>query len=228
MKKITDVFFDLDHTLWDFETNSKVAFESIFKKHALPIRMDKFLNYYVPINAKFWKLFRDEKISQETLKYGRLKETFEIIKIKASPELIQELASDYLMELPMSNTLFEGTHEILQYLKNKGYAMHIITNGFEKVQLEKLRNSKINHYFNQIITSESVGVKKPNPLVFKEALKKAQVAATNAIMIGDNWEADIMGAKNVGLDVIYCNFGHLPVGENIKSVNNLLEIKQFL
>ncbi|PCI33771.1 MAG: noncanonical pyrimidine nucleotidase, YjjG family [Flavobacteriaceae bacterium] len=228
MRKITDIFFDLDHTLWDFEANSKVAFESIFKKHALPINIEKFLNYYVPINFKFWKLYRDEKISQETLKFGRLKETFEIIKIQVSFDQIKALSSDYLIELPKSNTLFEGTHVLLQYLRAKGYNMHIITNGFEKVQIKKLENSNINEYFDQIITSESVGVKKPNPLVFNEALKMANVTATNAIMIGDNWEADIMGAKNAGLDVIYCNFNKQSVGNNIKSVNNLLEIKQFL
>ncbi len=228
MRKITDVFFDLDHTLWDFEVNSKVAFEAIFKTHKIPVNMEKFLNYYVPINFKFWKLFRDEKITKETLKFGRLKETFEILKINVSKEQIELLATDYLLELPNSNVLFDGTHELLQYLKEKGYTLHIITNGFKKVQEKKLENSNINEYFDQVITSENVGVKKPNPLIFKEALRKANVTTANAIMIGDNWEADIMGAKNIGMDVVYCNFNQQPVGENIKSVNNLFEIKQFL
>jgi len=228
MNTIKDIFFDLDHTLWDFEANSKLAFESVFEKHNLKIDMLKFFNYYVPINTKYWRLFRNEKVSKEALKTGRLKDTFKILKIQVSDEKIMLLAEDYLRELPKHNELFPGVFELLDYLQDKKYQMHIITNGFNKVQHEKLLASKLKPYFNVIITSENAGVKKPNPVIFNQAVKLAKSSMKQSVMIGDNYEADIMGAKNAGMEAIFCNFENNPIGENIKSINNLLEIKQFL
>ncbi|PCI04844.1 MAG: noncanonical pyrimidine nucleotidase, YjjG family [Flavobacteriaceae bacterium] len=228
MNTIKDVFFDLDHTLWDFETNSKLAFIAIFKRHKVKVDMAKFFNYYVPINAKYWRLFSKDKITKEALKTGRLRDTFKILKLSISEAEIQVLATAYIKELPKNNELFPGVFDILNYLKGKKYRLHMITNGFNEVQYEKLKASKLNPYFNVIITSENVGVKKPNPIIFNEAVKSAETKMTHSIMIGDNWEADIMGAKNAGMEAIFCNFDNKPVAENIKSVSNLLEIKQFL
>ncbi|UMB55259.1 YjjG family noncanonical pyrimidine nucleotidase [Lutibacter sp. A64] len=225
--KINHIFFDLDHTLWDFETNSDIAFDTIFKKHNVKVDLEKFLNYYRGINQKYWKLYRNEQVTKEELRVGRLKDTFQIIKFKATSNLIDNLAEDYIEYLPDNNQLFEGTYELLEYLK-PNYQMHIITNGFNEVQTKKIKNSGLDTYFNQVITSESAGVKKPNPHIFNFALSKANATSKESIMIGDNWEADIMGAKNVGLDVIFCNFNKEPVSENIKSVNLLSEIKKYL
>ena len=227
MKNINHIFFDLDHTLWDFETNSDIAFNTIFEKHNVKVDLQKFLNYYRGINQKYWKLYRDEKITKEDLRVGRLKDTFKIIKFDATSSLIDNLSVDYIEYLPNNNQLFEGTHELLDYLK-PNYQMHIITNGFNEVQSKKLKNSGLNQYFNQIITSEDAGVKKPNPYIFNYALNKANALSGESIMIGDNWEADIMGAKNAGLDVIFCNFNKEPVSESIKSVSILSEIKKYL
>ncbi|SDX10672.1 putative hydrolase of the HAD superfamily [Lutibacter oricola] len=225
--KIKHIFFDLDHTLWDFEKNSDLAFETVFTNNNLSVSVTKFLTYYKSINQKYWKLYRDERVTKEQLRFGRLNDTFAKINYKVNKELINKLAIEYIEELPKNNYLFDGTHEILEYLQ-PNYQMHIITNGFNEVQHEKLLNSGINIYFDQIITSEAVGVKKPNPKIFNYALEQAKAIPSESIMIGDNWEADIMGAKNVGFDVIFCNFNSNPVGENIKSINNLFEIKQFL
>ncbi|MDP3311828.1 YjjG family noncanonical pyrimidine nucleotidase [Lutibacter sp.] len=225
--KIQHVFFDLDHTLWDFETNSDMAFETIFDKHKVKVSLEKFLNYYRTINQDYWKLYRDELISKEELRYGRLKDTFKIINFNAKDSLIHELAHDYIDVLPNNNYLFEGTLELLDYLFLK-YKLHIITNGFNEVQYEKINKSGLNKYFEQIITSEAAGVKKPNPLIFNYALELAETKASQSIMIGDNWEADIMGAKNVGLDVIFFNANGDAVSSNIKSVTNLLAIKNYL
>ena len=227
MNNINHIFFDLDHTLWDFETNSDLAFKSIFQKHKLNIDFQKFANYYRPINQKYWKMYREERVSKEDLRYGRLKETFTKIKFEVSNQTINSLAIDYIDHLPLNNYLFDGTLEILDYLM-PNYSMHIITNGFNEVQHEKIKKSGLQKYFSKIITSEEVGVKKPNPIIFNQALKIANAQSKESIMIGDNWEADIMGAKNVGLDVIFCNFSNHPVSENIKSVNNLYEIKKYL
>ena len=225
--KINHIFFDLDHTLWDFEKNSDLAFESVFEKHKINISVSKFLYYYKNINQHYWKLYREEKVTKAELRYGRLKDTFVKANMNVSDTVIDMLAFDYIEVLPTNNNLFEGTQEILEHLQGS-YQLHIITNGFNEVQFKKMENSGIIRFFDKIITSEEVGVKKPNPKIFQYALEKTKAKSQESIMIGDNWEADIMGAKNAGLDVIFCNFDLQPVGENIKSVHNLIEIKKFL
>jgi len=225
--KINHIFFDLDHTLWDFETNSDIAFETIFKKHQVNASLEKFLNYYRSINQYYWKLYREERVSKADLRYGRLKDTFNKINVAVNDDLIENLATDYIDVLPNSNLLFEGAHDILQHLQ-PNYQLHIITNGFNEVQYKKMEKSDLTKYFSTIITSEDAGVKKPNPIIFQYALTQTNAVPKESIMIGDNWEADIMGAKNAGLDVIYCNFNKDSVSENIKSVENLSEIKRYL
>ena len=225
--QIKHIFFDLDHTLWDFETNSDKAFEKTFQNLQFKVDLDKFLNYYRPINLKYWKLYREEKVSKIQLRYGRLKDTFDFLKMVVTDELIEAMSVEYIRVLPENNQLFEGTLEILEHLSLK-YQMHIITNGFEEVQYLKLEKSGISKYFNQIITSESVGVQKPHPDIFHYAMKLAQTTPQESIMIGDNWEADIMGAYRTGMNVIFFNYHQEPVGENIKSVTHLLQLKQYL
>ena len=227
MNHINHIFFDLDHTLWDFETNSDIAFKTIFKQHNVNVSLEKFLNYYKPINQKYWNLYSKDKVSKEDLRLGRLKDTFDKINFKVSHDLIDNLSVDYINVLPNSNLLFEGAHDILNHLF-PNYELHIITNGFNEVQSKKMEKSDLTKYFKTIITSEDVGVKKPNPIIFEHALEQAKATSRESIMIGDNWEADIMGAKNAGFDVIYCNFNNESVSESIKSVSNLIEIKNYL
>ena len=227
MNHINHIFFDLDHTLWDFETNSDIAFKTIFKAHKVNVSLENFLTYYKDINQKYWKLYREDSVSKEDLRYGRLKDTFDKINYKVNDDLIENLAVDYIDVLPNSNLLFEGAHEILTHLQ-LNYQLHIITNGFNEVQYLKMEKSDLTKYFKTIITSEDAGVKKPNPIIFEYALSQTNAVSGESLMIGDNWEADIMGAKNAGFDVIYCNFTQQLVSSTIKSVKNLIEIKQFL
>lgn len=201
---ITDVFFDLDHTLWDFDKNSKLAFFRVFKKHEIAIDLNEFIAIYEPINLEYWRLFRNEKVNKEQLRRGRLIDTFSKLNLVFSLSDIDAMADSYINELPVDNHLFEGTHEILAYLNNK-YTLHIITNGFEEVQQLKLINSGIKKYFKTITTSEEAGVKKPNPIIFNLALKKAKTTASQSIMIGDSLEADIFGAKEIGMHSLYFN-----------------------
>ncbi len=225
---IKHVFFDLDHTLWDFEKNSNLTFEKLFKTHNVELDLQDFLTEYVPINFQYWKLYREEKVSKEDLRYGRLKETFDNLNFSVTDDLIHLLSKEYIHFLPSNNHLFDGTIELLEYLHPK-YELHIITNGFEEVQNLKLEKSGIEKYFNSIITSESVGVKKPNPKVFKYALDKANAKADNSIMIGDNLEADIIGAIQCGITSIHFNLENLKYADKkYISVSHLLEIKQYL
>lgn len=228
MKHIQHVFFDLDHTLWDFEKNSALTFRKILKDYDVGVSFDAFIEIYRPINTDYWKLYREEKVSKEKLRYGRLNETFEKLNYKVSDELIYTLSEKYIEHLPNFNYLFEGTLELLDYLQNK-YELHIITNGFEEVQTIKMKKSGILSYFNAIITSESVGVKKPNPKVFKYALEKANAKSENSLMIGDNLEADIQGALNCDFSVIHCNFEKEKIElDNLISVTSLNEIMKYI
>ncbi len=224
---ITDVFFDLDHTLWDFEKNSALAFQTIFKKHQIQLDLEQFLVHYIPINLRYWELYRSEQVTQNQLRYGRLKETFDLVSYEIDDEKINFLSEQYIHYLPKYNHLFEGTIEILEYLKPK-YKLHIITNGFAEIQNNKLNNAKINHYFETITNSEMAGVKKPNPLIFQHALDLAQAKKESRIMIGDCIDADVYGAIQSGFDAILFNEHKKTIPEGIKQVSHLLELKQHL
>jgi len=225
--KVSDVFFDLDHTLWDFERNSALTFEKILEKHEVRVDLPDFLETYIPINLAFWKLFREEKISKSELRYQRLKTVFDELKYTVSDEIIDQLAIDYIRYLSSYNHLLPNTIEVLEYLKPK-YKLHIITNGFQEIQEKKMVNAKIRDYFDQIINSEMAGVKKPNPIIFHLALNSANTTSENAIMIGDSLEADILGAKAVGLHTLHFNAHNDPKHEICHMIHDLSEIKSFL
>jgi len=227
LKGITDVFFDLDHTLWDFDKNSALTFEKIFEIHKIDVVLNEFLEVYEPINLNYWKMYREERIDKASLRYGRLKNTFDAIDLLVEDNTINILSEDYITYLPSNNYLFNGTFEILNYLE-KNYHLHIITNGFHEVQHGKLRNSKIDTYFKTVTNSEMVGVKKPNPIIFEHALNLAKTSANTSVMIGDNWEADIQGALNVGLEAICFNVHGTNLDKNIKQITNLIELKAYL
>ncbi|MFD2433603.1 YjjG family noncanonical pyrimidine nucleotidase [Mesonia maritima] len=198
MTNITDIFFDLDHTLWDFERNSALAFEKILLKNEVDLNITDFLKIYVPLNESYWKLYREDKITKEDLRFKRISETFEALNYKSSTQLIEKLADDYILHLPDNNHLFEDAISTLDYLAEK-YRLHIITNGFEEVQHLKMKNAQIDHYFETVTTSENAGVKKPHPIIFEKALKKANTENVKSVMIGDNLEADIEGAEKIGM-----------------------------
>lgn len=224
---ITDIFFDLDHTLWDFDKNSNLTFIKIFKLNELEIDIDVFLEAYHPINTNYWDLYRENKISKEKLRFYRLADTFKKLKIEVGDSMIRKLSFDYIDYLSDFNHLIPGAIEILEYLENK-YSMHIITNGFKEVQKKKLEKSTIAKYFKTITISEEVGYKKPSPIIFDYALKKANAINSNSLMIGDSYQADILGAINVGVNAILFNYHKIDPNDNIISVNNLSDLSSYL
>ncbi|MDG1779078.1 MAG: YjjG family noncanonical pyrimidine nucleotidase [Flavobacteriaceae bacterium] len=221
------LFFDLDHTLWDFDKNSALTFKKIFDINNVEADLDSFLAVYAPINLAYWKLYREEKIDKTSLRFARLKDAFDALNIAISTRLIYKLSDDYITHLSTFNHLFDGTVAILDYLKPK-YTLHIITNGFKEVQHGKLNKSGIAHYFETVTNSEMVGVKKPNSKIFKHALDLAKATADQSLMIGDNLEADILGALNFGIDALCFNYHNENIPDNIESVDQLLELKHYL
>jgi|TARA_B110000261_G_scaffold155607_1_gene188540 putative hydrolase of the HAD superfamily len=224
---VKDVFFDLDHTLWDFDKNSKLAYKRVFKQFKIDVEFERFIKIYEPINLEYWKKYREERVTKEVLRRGRLIDSFKMFNKKYTTLIIDKLADAYIEELPLDNHLFDGTLHILDYLTKK-YKLHIITNGFEEVQYKKLKNSGIFHYFSTITTSEEIGLKKPNPIVFIKALEKASTSANHSVMIGDSFEADILGAKNIGMETIFFNYRNEKIPNGYKIINFLSEIKSYL
>ena len=223
---IKHIFFDLDHTLWDFDKNSQLTFQQIFKEQNIQLKVADFLEVYMPINLDYWRLYREDKISKEYLRFNRLKDSFTAVNYNISDDLINIISKDYIAYLPSHNHLFEGTIEILEYLHKK-YELHIITNGFEEVQNLKLQKSGIIKYFKEIITSESIGVKKPNPKIFEHALKKVNTVAHNSVMIGDSYEADVLGALKSNMLAIHFT-NNIKQESGILCIDKLMKLKNYL
>ena len=226
-RPVTDIFFDLDHTLWDFERNSALTYERIFGTHGITVSLPEFLECYIPLNLHYWKLYREGKIEKQALRYQRLKTVFDRLGYPITDKMIHLLSEAYIDQLSTYTHLVPSALEVLQYLRPK-YRLHIITNGFEEVQSRKLNNSGIAGYFEKVIDSERAGVKKPHPAIFKMALQLAGAMPNSSVMIGDSLEADILGARAVGLQTLHFNAHREPPHENGLIIEDLREIKRYL
>lgn len=227
MSKIEHIFFDLDRTLWDFETNSKVALESIFNDLKLSNYIDTFDVFYQKyrvINARYWEDYSKGAVSKEELRLGRFHETLESFNV-SDKSLGEEIGEKYIKRSPFQTNLFPGTKETLENLKNDDFRLHIITNGFKEVQFIKLENSGILHYFDDILCSEEVGVNKPDPKVFHTALKRTNAKNTESIMIGDDFNADIIGAERCGIRaVLFDPHDYYKKRQDVESIKLLEEL----
>lgn len=222
----TDIFFDLDHTIWDFETNSALAFEQVFNQNKVPFTIEAFLKYYVEINEAYWHRYSLNQVTQAELRFGRLKDTFQCLDFEASNDFVEFISKAYIETLPNNNHLFEGAYDLLDYLKPK-YNLHILTNGFQEVQANKLRHAKLDGYFKTVTNSEQAGAKKPALEIFRYALNKAGTQANKSVMIGDNLMADVHGAIQSGMEAIhFCNT-QPKIEPEIIQVQTLLEIKEY-
>jgi len=226
IKHIKDIFFDLDHTLWDFDKNSELTFDKIFKINAIDLHLEDFLEIYVPKNLAYWKLYRENKIDKESLRFARLNDVFVELGMAVKPDMIHKLSEDYITYLSSFDHLLEGTIALLDYFK-PNYRLHIITNGFQEVQTRKMKSANILHYFDTVTDSEMAGVKKPNPKIFSYAFNQSKANPEFSIMIGDNYEADILGALDYGFDAICYNYHNETLDANIKQVSDLLSLKAF-
>jgi len=228
MKNIKHIFFDLDHTLWDFEKNSALTFKYLLEKYNINVSLNIFLNVYMPINFSLWDLYRDEKITKEYLRFNRLKSTFDKLNINVNSNIIDKISEDYIKHLPDNNYLIPNTIKVLEYLFPK-YTLHIITNGFKEVQNSKIINSGLKKYFKCIIDSETVGVKKPHSKIFKHAFLMSNSNQLNkCLMIGDSLEADVKGALNFGFNAIHLTSSEQKNDGEFLIINNLIELKKIL
>lgn len=225
------IFFDLDHTLWDFESNSREALFEIFQELGLEEMLgcdfNKFIDTYHRINHQYWDDYKRGKVSRETLRNGRFADTLAAFRVQNNLMALT-ISEHYISRSPYKKILFEGAIRVLDYLKHKGYELHIITNGFNEVQFIKLTESNLLPYFKTITTSENAGCNKPDSKIFLHALQGAGALLAESVMVGDNFEADIEGAINIGLHAIWFNPHKELVqsNDNFKTIHHLLELEE--
>jgi putative hydrolase of the HAD superfamily len=227
--KYRHLFFDLDHTLWDFEANARATLEVLYSNLQLETRgvhdFELFYRNYLAHNEKLWERYRKGYIKQEELRLKRMWLSLLDFKI-ADDALTRAMSVQFLDLLPTRTILFPGTKEILKYLGGKGYTLHLITNGFEKTQHSKLRHSGLDMYFKEVITSEGSNSLKPNKEIFEYALRKSRAQLHESIMIGDTPEVDILGAKNAGMDQVFVNHLRISIEEQpTYTVHTLKELE---
>lgn len=207
MKKYTHIFFDLDRTLWDYDSNATITLHDLIDRYKLingyPIRREDFIAEFFQVNDDLWARFDKGNIDKEFIRTNRFKMVLDGLGIDQF-ENLNQLQEDFITECPTKGGLIEGAREIIEKLSDK-YSLNIITNGFDGIQHLKLRHSGLEEYFDEIITSERAQVQKPNPVIFDFALKVSKVEKSSSIMIGDNFDSDIIGAKAAGIDQIYFN-----------------------
>ena len=225
--KYRHLFFDLDHTLWDFDANAMETLADVYRYLQLQEAgihdFDFFCKQYLHHNAILWDRYHHGLISAEDLKWKRMWRTLLEFKI-GNEDLARKMSGYFLEVLPTKQNLFPYTHEILQHLKQKEYKLHLITNGFEKTQWRKLDHSKLGQYFEEVITSETSNSIKPSKEIFEYALKVTKAELKESIMIGDNLDADVQGAMNAGMDAVFVN--HLKVETEVKPTYIIHHLKE--
>lgn len=227
MKAYKHLFFDLDHTLWDFDANSKETLRELhlhFELEKMGVAaFDDFFEHYKHHNHILWERYHKGFISSDDLKWKRMWRALLEYKI-ADEGLSRKMGAHFLEVLPTKKILFPYTIEILDYLSDKGYDMHIITNGFEKTQWSKLHNSGLKKYFSHVITSEASNSLKPKKEIFDYAISKAGATMDESLMLGDNLDADIKGAIDAGMDSVFVN--HINASAHVTPTYTIGHLKE--
>lgn len=206
MAKYKNIFFDLDDTLWAFSDNSRDSFEEVYQKYNFDMYFDSFGHYYTLYqtrNLELWEEYAEGKVTKEELNDQRFLYPLQAVGVD-NPDLSKQFSTDFFALVPTKEKLMPHAKEILEYLRPK-YNLYIISNGFRELQSKKMKAAGIDHYFKKIILSEDIGVMKLYPEIFHFALSATQSELKESIMIGDNWKADITGAKGVEMDQIFYN-----------------------
>ncbi|MDQ3535993.1 MAG: YjjG family noncanonical pyrimidine nucleotidase [Bacteroidota bacterium] len=230
LKPYKHIFFDLDHTLWDFEKNSTETLIELYDRHQMhelkQFSKEEFIKTFHEVNHFLWACYHKGTLERQTLRSERFKIIFSKLNC-VHPYSTSQLTEEYLSLCPTKTNLFPYALEVLNYLKQK-YILHIITNGFEEVQFIKMASSRIRDFFVEIVTSDASGFIKPHKGMFEYALHKTKAYCTDCIMIGDDLDADIVGARNASIDHVYFNPSGLKhqeaVTHEIRCLSQLMKI----
>lgn len=203
---VKHIFFDLDHTLWDFEKNAEICLTEIFQTHHMAdlgvADFDLFFQTFSQVNKRFWYLLDTKQITHDELRKERFRCALADLQVVISEEQSEAMNAQFLALLPNQSHLMPHTLDILEAL-HPHFQLHVLSNGFEQVQRRKMESGGILPYFTHVITNDLAKASKPNPAIFSYALGAAACSASEAIMIGDNWTADIEGALHMGMSAIH-------------------------
>jgi putative hydrolase of the HAD superfamily len=229
--KYKHIYFDLDHTIWDFDRNAEETLQELYVVYKLAdlgvSSADDFIAVYTRNNHQLWADYHLGNITKDYLREMRFKKTFLEMGLSAD-SIPNDFEDDYVRICPTKTNLFNGAHQTLEYLHQK-YTLHLITNGFKESTETKVAGTGIARYFDNIIISEDVGVNKPDKGIFEHALKLAGAEKHQSIMIGDSIEADVRGALAFGMDAIYFNPNGLPKPADVTmQITNLNELTLLL
>lgn len=231
MKKFNHLFFDLDETLWDYRANAKDTIVDLFDRFGLNengrIGVGGFVDEFFRTNQELWRKYDQGLIAKDQIRKDRFPIILERLEIN-NFEKVEDLQECFLLECPQRGKLVDYAMEILEKLKGN-YRLHIITNGFEEIQMTKLTYSGLDKYFEQIITSERASFQKPDPRIFRFAMNSAGARSNESVMIGDNLDTDIQGAIKANMDQIYFNPGKVNHNHDVTyEISHLHELEMIL
>lgn len=230
LMKYKHIFIDLDRTIYDFDKSTHDTFMELFDKFELNARgvpFERFFELYKRNNIELWAQYREGKVTKKFLNVHRFDISFNQFGIN-DRAFAGRFASDYLLNSPLKKALFPNVPEVLEYLQGN-YTLHIITNGFDEVQKIKMEANDLNKYFTTITTSEEAQAKKPNKAIFELAFKKADATAKESLMVGDDIDVDILGARNIGMDQVFCNYDQITHNSDLTfEIFDFSELKNIL
>lgn len=233
MKRYTTLFIDLDNTLYDFSGNSREAYCAVYALLGYGRWFDSFEHYftiYEGYNQQLWALYAEGKITKEHLNAERYAHPLRVAGVPDADAVGARFWAEAMQRLPLGRRLMPYAREALEYLRPR-YRLYILSNGFTELQARKMQSAGIDHYFDGVVLSEDIGVNKPDPAIFEHALWVAGVSKAETLMIGDNFEVDIEGAQQVGIDQVFYNVGRLSLGDKrppTYTIESLLELKDIL
>ncbi|MDR1357591.1 MAG: YjjG family noncanonical pyrimidine nucleotidase [Tannerellaceae bacterium] len=226
------LFFDFDDTLWDTRSNNRECLEELYTDYHFDRcyeSFEAFFNYYMPYNLELWRQYRNDEIDRKTLIVERFRHVLAPTGIEDAESAVR-LNRVFLEYTTTKTVLIPGAVDLLEYLR-PSYRMFILSNGFREVQFKKLNNAGLSPYFDRVVLSEDACIQKPHRGIFDFALKNTNSRRSEALMIGDSWEADIAGAHNAGIAQLWFNPERLPPAGNFiptYTVGSLGEIKDIL
>ena len=234
MSRYRDIFLDFDDTLYDTHGNACVALGVVFERFGLGRwfeRLEDFTEPYWQTNEELWRQYAAGEIDRPYLILERFRRPLSLGKGLEVTEALCHEVSDFFLDCCCEQTgVVPGARELLEYLKGKGYRLHMTSNGFHEVQYRKLERVGMRGYFDTVVLSEDAGVNKPAREFFDYAFRVSGAERGSTIMIGDNLMTDINGARLAGLPQIWYNPKGLALGdfEVTHVVRELGEIKWVL
>jgi len=225
------IFFDLDHTLWDYDQNARVTLVELYDGYALfnygKCMAEQLVEKFFRINSQLWWQYDLGQIDREFLRQQRFRMIFRELGF-TDMDLAFQFGEDYVALCPLKSAVVPGAIELLDYLTGR-YTMHVITNGFNDVQLVKIKSSGLSHYFSEVITSERAGARKPSAQIFSYSMEITGAGKHNSVMVGDNLITDIGGARASGIDHVYYNPEKVAHSEPVTlEIHTLHELKEYL